>query len=122
MSENISYDTIADVTESVSSSGLVFGLNSMVLLQAAVAGKKVVSYQPGLQGKDPLVTNDYNLSKRVTNRDDLRAPLAGYVANTPQWQLGEVTAAGKKFLNDIKNKQATGNVLRLVDSIVYDKK
>lgn len=51
---------------------VIVGINSIVLLEASLAGKPVVSYQPGLHPKDDvLVSNRRGLSKAVYHKKDL---------------------------------------------------
>jgi len=62
----------------ISKSGLVIGMCSTVLLQAAVAGKAVISYQPNLVGEDPLVSNRIGTTRMINNISDLRAIIIRY--------------------------------------------
>jgi hypothetical protein len=64
----VEVDEEAPIEDLVSRAGLVVGMTSMVLFQAALAGKKVISYQPGFKGKDILITNKLGLSKLITKR------------------------------------------------------
>lgn len=62
-----------DMEELLCSANLVLGLNSMGLFEAAVLGKKVLSHQPGLRGKDPLITNRNGTSIATTHKEELPA-------------------------------------------------
>ena len=44
---------------------IIAGINSVVLFEAAMKGKKVLSYQPGLKGEDLLISNRLGLSAPV---------------------------------------------------------
>ncbi|MDO8499652.1 MAG: hypothetical protein Q7S66_03255 [bacterium] len=111
------YDTIPDVKESISQSGLIIGMNSMVLFQAAVAGKTVISYQPGFIGTDSLVSNGYGLSLLITTADGLREAVSKYFTAPVDKQSSEITAEGRQFVNDIKNKTATNKVVQFLNQI-----
>jgi len=50
---------------------IVTGINSVVLFEAAMRGKKVLSYQPGLKGSDLLISNRLGLSAPVYKKEDL---------------------------------------------------
>lgn len=64
--------------EAVSRSGLVVGMSSPVLMQAAAADKKVLSYEPRLIGKDPLVSNRVGVTTRIENKEELAKALTAY--------------------------------------------
>lgn len=66
--------------EAISHAGLIVGMFSSVLIQAAVAGKRVISYEPGLIGEDPLATNGLGLTQKVAIKADLEDALRTYVA------------------------------------------
>jgi len=67
-----------NLEESISSSGLILGMNSMVLFQSAVAGKKVISYQPNLKVNDCLISNNLGLSRLITKKSELTQALKDY--------------------------------------------
>lgn len=53
-------------------SGLICGINSIVLFDASLMGKKVLSYQPGQKkSSDPLVSNIFGWSSAVYNKKHL---------------------------------------------------
>jgi hypothetical protein len=66
------------VEAALSVSGLVVGISSPVLMQAAAAGKKVLSYEPNLAGKDPLVSNRVGVTPLVNRKEDLQEALMNY--------------------------------------------
>lgn len=64
--------------EALSRSGLIIGMFSPVLIQAAAAGKAVISYEPHLEGADPLPTNRLGLTHCAYNEESLSALLHLY--------------------------------------------
>jgi hypothetical protein len=70
--------TEATLEEALSCAGLVVGMSSPVLMQAATAGKKVLSYEPGLAGEDPLVSNRVGVTTRIESQTALSEALAAY--------------------------------------------
>lgn len=74
----VRHATEATLEEATSRSGLVVGISSPVLMQAAAAGKKVLSYEPELTGKDPLVSNRVGVTTRIESKEDLAKALAAY--------------------------------------------
>lgn len=55
----------------IEKSEIIAGINSVVLFQAAMRGKKVLSYQPGLKSSDLLISNRLGLSAPVYRKKDL---------------------------------------------------
>jgi len=108
-------DDCADVKESLSTADMIVGMNSMVLFQAAAAGKPVISYQPGLRRDDPLISNRLGLSELFTDIDAMNKRFKEYFygASFPE------SAAVKK--NNII-KQATQNVIRFLVTLAEPKK
>ena len=74
----VTIDNKTSIEKLLSRAGLVIGMNSMVLFQAAIAGKKVISYQPNLKTKDFAVSNELGLSKLITKKKDLKVLLQKY--------------------------------------------
>lgn len=64
--------------EALSGAGLVVGISSPVLMQAAAAGKYVLSYEPALIGKDPLVSNRVGVTTRIESKEALAKALTAY--------------------------------------------
>ena len=56
--------------ECLTLSSRIFGMTSIMLIEAFLLGKTVVSLQPGLNGRDPLVLSRYNLIPRLDGYDD----------------------------------------------------
>jgi hypothetical protein len=105
----IFYDKIADLKKSLSISSLVIGVNSMVLFQAAMAGKKVISYQPGLHPeKDILISNRFGLSKLAISKENLKNIMddffsGKFIINQNNHQNIIKTEATKNVINFISN-------------------
>jgi len=55
---------------------LIIGINSMALIDSALMGKRVISYQPGINKKDDLLlSNKYNWSFPVYKKEDISSVL-----------------------------------------------
>jgi hypothetical protein len=64
---------------------LVVGMNSAVLLDAAMHGKIVISYQPGMSRQtDPLMSNFYGLSLPAYNRKRFRSLAKSLLGTHPR--------------------------------------
>lgn len=94
--------------ESLSRSGLVVGMTSAILFQAAAAGKLVLSYQPH-GTMDNLVTNTLGLTHKASTREELAQALAEYVAGSYK-NPGDVAA--------LLPKGATERVIAVIDSLL----
>lgn len=69
--------------EALSRAGIVVGMFSPVLMQAAVAGKPVISFEPGMdETHDPLPTNRLGITRRCTSEATLSEALQKYANNT----------------------------------------
>lgn len=93
-------------------SHFVFGMTSMALFEAALGGKTVLSYQPGLKRKaDPLISNRLGLSSAVYERQKLKPTLKKILVSR--------RASGGK-LRQIKKytkHNATREVLKVINSL-----
>src|SRR5262249_51608640 len=96
--------------EAISKSGLVIGINSPVLLQAAAAGKKVLSYEPELTGDDPLVSNRVSVTTRIDSKEQLAKSLEAYVRG--QWSFET------RSMRDIWPMGATERVVQVIHDLV----
>lgn len=67
----------------IKNSFLVTGMNSIALMEAALAGKKVLSYQPNLNKKDPLISNKMGLTKAVYKKKQLLKIIKKLVKSKP---------------------------------------
>jgi len=68
---NARVDEAMTTDEAIAKSSLILGMNSTTLFEAALVGRPVVSYQPGLSKKDPLISNSLGLSIAVYHKKDL---------------------------------------------------
>ncbi|MBU0981405.1 hypothetical protein KKC94_01815 [Patescibacteria group bacterium] len=68
----------------IENSFLVIGLNSMPLFQAALMGKRVISYQPGLKGPDPLISNKLGFSTAIYKKEDLTVAIKKTLQEEPK--------------------------------------
>jgi hypothetical protein len=100
---------VPTLEEALSASGLVVGVCSPVLIQAAAAGKKVLSYEPHLAGPDPLVSNRVGVTTRIGSREELRDALAAYARG--EWPF--VT----RSVREVWPLGATGRVLAVADEL-----
>jgi hypothetical protein len=73
--------------EALSRAGLIIGMVSPVLIQAALAGKSVLSYQPEFSGTDMMVSNRVGVTRRVGSYKELQEEFNKYVGG-----ILEVTA------------------------------
>lgn len=71
----------------VAAADAVVGMSSILLVEAHLLGRPVVSYQPGLRGRDPFVLTRGGALKRIDRVTDLEAALAAALA-------GEAPAQG----------------------------
>lgn len=68
---NISIEKKLSAENLIKKSKLIIGINSMVLFQAAMMDKPVLSYQPNLKKPDPLISNRLGLSWAVYKKKNL---------------------------------------------------
>ena len=84
----------------------------MVLFQAALVGKKVISYQPNLKTKDYSISSDLGLSVLIKNKGDLKNILQRYSKNDfPKFENGF----------DVIVPNATDNIIKLIEKLKYEK-
>lgn len=67
----ISIEKKLPVEDLIKKSKLVIGMYTMVLFQAAMMDKKVLSYQPNLKGTDTLISNRLKMSTAVYKKKNL---------------------------------------------------
>ncbi len=96
--------------EALSHSGLIVGMSSPVLMQAAAAGKKVVSYEPVLTGQDPLVSNRFGVTTRIETKEMLASAFSAYTRG--EWPF--VT----RPLRGVWPTGATERVVRAVHTLI----
>jgi len=88
---------------------LILGINSMVLFQSALEGKKVLSYQPGIKkGQDPLVSNRLGLSQAAYGYLDLERKIKQI--------LDQIKSAGnyEKIRQKYVNNNSTQKVIEVI--------
>ncbi|GEM_PF-1589083 len=94
---------------------LIVGTDSIVLLEASLAGKAVVSYQPGLKPKDDvLVSNRRGLSRAVYHRKDLYAYL-DYYYKKKQWSVPARTL--KRLRDEYVRVNAVHKIINCITTI-----
>ncbi len=94
----------------VKNAKLVVGINSMVLFQASLIGKKVVSYQPGIIKKqDSLISNYLGLSYVAYSYSQLKKQLKKVLKNS---KIKKVLKIGKFYTNS----NSTLKVIKLINS------
>jgi len=104
----ISIETKLSSEDLIKKSKLVLGMNSVVLFEAAMIGKPVVSYQPGLNRPDPLISNRVGLSRAVYQKRNLYSTLEKML----------LTKAKKKNLKLIKKyirNKSTDKVINFIE-------
>ena len=99
--------------EALSKSGLIIGMSSPVLIQAAAAGKKVLSYEPELLGNDPLVSNRVGVTTRIESKEALADALVAYAIG--KWDFKT------RSLREVWPKGATERVVEVVHALVAKK-
>lgn len=87
---------------------LVFGMTSILLFESALAGKKVLSYQPGLTKIDPLVSNRLHLTEFVYKENELSKVLESLLIR------GGITMKKKKLIQKYTKSDATGKVMSFI--------
>jgi len=89
------------------SAGLVLGIDSVALFDAALMGKKVLSYQPGKNiGSDRLQSNVFGWSVPVYRKEDL----AGAIRNI----LGDKIPVGEKNRSEYTQNNSTQKVINFI--------
>ena len=106
----VALDDAKTLEESLSKAGLVVGMFSPVLIQAAAAGKKVLSYQPGLTKTDPLITNRIGVTRKTNDENGLEKALDEYVQ--------EVYRTTDINVEKIWPRGATERILQVIDNLL----
>lgn len=112
LNERVAIATEGTLEAALSAAGLVIGMFSPVLIQAAAAGKRVVSYEPGLIGSDPLATNRMGLTRKLSSEDELRDALAVYARG--EWRSAQLDPSA------LWPKGAAERILQIVDTLIVD--
>lgn len=71
LNDRVTIDNETTLEKALSKAGLVIGMFSPVLMQAAFASKPTISYQPGMTGVDSLPTNALGITKEAKNKTEL---------------------------------------------------
>lgn len=100
----------ATLEDAMSASGLIIGMVSPTLIQAAAAGKRVISYEPGLTGADSLVSNRCGVTRRLDTPAELAAEFRGYAAGGP----APATEDFRKFWPSGATERVVKEVLALI--------
>ena len=92
---------------------MVLGINSMAIFRAAIKGKKVVSYQPGIRKeKDVLVSNLLKLSEAVYDFNKLEETINNLLKKEGnQKNLGKIR---KKYVEN----NSTQRVINLIEKFI----
>jgi hypothetical protein len=75
----IKYDQMVHNLESISKSDAVIGMSSMMLLEAAIMEKDILSIQLNMIGKNPFILSQLNIVETITNSDDLRVNILALI-------------------------------------------
>lgn len=102
-----------DRLDAVLAADVVLGINSMLLMEAVLLGRIVVSVQPDLRIADPLPSNRDGRSIAVTSADVLEGVLdrALFDASWRRGQLAKLELCGT-------TRSATDNVLALINQLI----
>lgn len=108
---NISIEKKLTAEDLIKKSKLVVGMNSMVLFQAAMMGKSVLSYQPNLRKPDPLISNRLGLSMAVYKKKNLYPTLKRLLS-------GKLPKRNQKIIEKYTQNKSTQKVIDSIESIV----
>jgi len=107
----ISIEKKLSVEDLIKKSKLIIGMFTIVLFQAAIINKKVLSYQPNLKGTDILISNRLGMSTAVYKKKDLCPTLKKLILSKPK----------KKNLKIIKKytqNKSTQKVVNFIEKII----
>jgi hypothetical protein len=94
----------------IKKSKIVVGMFTIALFQASIMGKKVLSYQPNLKGRDILVSNRLGLSIAVYEKEKLYPALKELI-------LSKVKNKNLKLLKKYSQNQSTEKVIKFINKI-----
>lgn len=108
----IDYDL--DLYNSINNSDIIFGMNSMVLVESALAGKTVISYQPNISLQDDvMITNRLGLSELITNKGRLKKILEGAISQ--DYFGGKVNVEKREgLMKELINYDAVSNIIDVI--------
>lgn len=111
---NISIEKKLSSEDLIKKSKVVIGMNSIVLFQAAMMGKNVLSYQPDLNRKDPLISNRLGISTSVYYKKNLCSVLKKLLSKTKKKNL--------KLVERYTKNNSTKKVINFIIKILKDEK
>jgi len=96
----------------IEKAGLVIGINTMVLFQAAITGNKVISYQPDINlNQDPLVSNHLKISYSAYSKEALKKVLEDVL-------LKKGITSQNSGADNYLNKNFTDKVIEVIKSFL----
>jgi hypothetical protein len=108
-----SFDKAPDPDVTISKCRFIFGMSSMLLIEAALANRAVASVQPGLASEDPFVFSRWGYCELIKDAGHLRRYILKKIADG-----AKTTAVSKRFIRG--NMNSSGRVARLLLS--YEKR
>lgn len=114
ITERVQLSQEAALKEALSKAGLIVGMFSPVLIEAAAGGKKVISYEPHLVGNDPLPTNRMGATLRAGDEAALSDLFTAYTEQrlpTPDVDLANLWPKGAaKRIADVAESLTEANM------------
>jgi len=99
-----------DTADMFGGAKMIIGINTMILFQAALAGKYVISFQPSIKKeRDPLISNHLKLSSPAYSYDELLKLLKN--AKT-------AVRADKKIIDKYLKNNSTEKVINIVNRFI----
>ncbi len=111
---NISIERKLSSEDLIKKSRIVIGMNSVILFQAAMMGKSVLSYQPDLNRKDSLISNRLGISTPVYYKKNLCSALKRLLSKTKKKNL--------KLVERYTKNNSTKKVINFITKILKDEK
>lgn len=105
----ISLSKESSLEAALSKASCIVGMFSPVLLQAKLASKSVLSYQPGGAATDPLITNKLGITKLVDSKESL-------VQSMAELHKNDFQDASKEAFS--WPKDATKRVIEVIDFLI----
>lgn len=103
------YSAEGNLLDVIQKYDIIIGITTIALLQAALAGKHTISYQPRMMTKDECISSRFGLSKLVTSQEELATVLQKgreYLKNCGSlhdflWMDGKSTERIVRFLKGV---------------------
>jgi hypothetical protein len=111
----ISIEKKLSAEDLIRKSKLVIGMFTIALFQAAIMGKKVLSYQPNLKGIDMLASNRIGLSYAVYEKKNLYPVLKKIISSRPENK-------NLKLFNKYTQNKSTEKVINFINKITNKNK